>query len=64
MERLFLNMNGSEYAIVEGGEGKRTLLVNMHSNQCVVCAVLEKNSWWQGSYFEDFEEAYNYFKNF
>lgn len=23
-----------------------------------ICAILEENSWWQGNYYESFEEAY------
>ena len=62
MERLFVNSNGRSYAIVKGGKGKRSLLINIYSNECVVCAILEDDSWWQGNYFEDFDEAYKFFK--
>ena len=62
MEKLFLNMNGNSYAIVQGGKGKKSLLMNLNYEQYVVCAILEENSWWQGDYFDNFEEAYEYYK--
>lgn len=63
MEKLFSNMNGNSYAIIQGGKGKKSLLMNLYSEQYVVCAKLEENSWWQGNYFDNFEEAYEYYKN-
>ena len=62
MEKLFLNMNGNSYAIVQGGKGKKSLLMNLNYEQYVVCAMLEENSWWQGTYFDNFDEAYEYYK--
>ncbi len=62
MEKLFLNMNGNSYAIVQGGKGKKSLLMNLNYEQYVVCAMLEENSWWQGNYFDNFDEAYEYYK--
>ena len=62
MEKLFLNMNGNSYAIVQGGKGKKSLLMNLNYEQYVVCAILEENSWWQGNYFDNFDEAYEYYK--
>lgn len=62
MEKLFLNINGNSYAIIQGGKGKKSLLMNLYREQYVVCAILEENSWWQGDYFDNFEEAYEYYK--
>lgn len=62
MEKLFLNMNGNSYAIVQGGKGKKSLLMNLNYEQYVVCAMLEENSWWQGNYFDNFDEAYRYYQ--
>lgn len=62
MEKLFLNMNGNSYAIVQGGKGKKSLLMNLNHEQYVVCAMLEENSWWQGNYFDNFDEAYRYYQ--
>ena len=62
MEKLFSNINGNSYAIIQGGKGKKSLLMNLYHEQYVVCAILEENSWWQGDYFDNFEEAYEYFK--
>lgn len=62
MEKLFSNINGNSYAIIQGGKGKKSLLMNLYREQYVVCAILEENSWWQGNYFDNFEEAYEYYK--
>ncbi len=62
MEKLFLNINGNSYAIIQGGKGKKSLLMNLYREQYVVCAILEENSWWQGNYFDNFDEAYEYYK--
>lgn len=62
MEKLFLNMNGNSYAIIQGGKGKKSLLMNLNYEQYVVCAMLEENSWWQGNYFDNFDEAYRYYQ--
>lgn len=59
---MFLNMNGNSYAIVQGGKGKKSLLMNLNYEQYVVCAMLEENSWWQGNYFDNFDEAYRYYQ--
>ncbi len=62
MGKLFSNINGNSYAIIQGGKGKKSLLMNLYREQYVVCAILEENSWWQGDYFDNFEEAYEYYK--
>ncbi len=65
MDKIFNNENGNSYYILFGGKGTRTFLCNLNENysaQYVICAILEENSWWQGSYFEDFDEAYKYWK--
>lgn len=65
MKKIFHNINGNSYYILFGTKGKRAFLCNLEKNnsaQYVICAILEENSWWQGSYFEDFEDAYNYWK--
>ena len=62
MKKLFSNSNGRNYCVVKGGFGKRSLLVNMDIDEYVVCAILEENSWWQGHYFSDFDEAYKYYE--
>lgn len=61
MDRIFYNMNGNSYYILFGGKGKRSFLCKINDNGCaqyVICAILEENSWWQGNYYESFEEAY------
>ena len=62
MEKLFSNINGNSYAIIQGGKGKKSLLMNLYREQYVVCAILGENSWWQGNYFDNFDEAYEYYK--
>ncbi len=62
MEKIFHNINGNSYYVLFGSKGKRAFLCNLNSEQYVICAMLEENSWWQGNYFQDFEEAYNYWK--
>ena len=66
MEKIFRNMNGQIYYILFGEIGKRSFLCNLFDNEnakYVICAILEENSWWQGSYFNDFEEAYKYWED-
>ena len=61
MGRIFYNMNGNSYYILFGGKGKRSFLCKITDNECaqyVICAILEENSWWQGTYYESFEKAY------
>lgn len=61
MDKIFHNSNGNSYYILFGGKGKRTFLCNLNSNgsaSFVICAILEESSWWQGNYYESFEEAY------
>ena len=65
MDRIFYNMNGNSYYILFGGKGKRSFLCKINDNGCaqyVICAILEENSWWQGNYFDNFDEAYEYYK--
>lgn len=63
-KKLFFNNNGSTYYILFGGKGKKSFLCNIERQQFVICAILEENSWWQGSYFENFEEAYKKWQEF
>lgn len=61
MDKIFHNSNGNSYYILFGGKGKRSFLCNLNNNSSanyVICAILEENSWWQGSYYESFKEAY------
>lgn len=58
MDKLFYNLNGNAYYVLFGGKGKKSFLCNVSSEQYVICAMLEENSWWQGQYFNKFEEAY------
>ena len=58
MDKLFYNLNGNTYYILFGKQGERAFLCNVSADQYVICATLEKNSWWQGQYFNNFEEAY------
>ncbi len=58
MEKIFYNTNGNTYYILFGGKGERAFLCNICIEQYVICAILEENSWWQGQYFDNFEEAY------
>lgn len=62
MNKLFYNMNGNTYYILFGGKGKKAFLCNVEYEQYVICQMLEEYSWWQGSYFEEFEEAYQAWK--
>lgn len=65
MDKIFYNSNGNVYYILFGGKGKKSFLCKINDNDCtqyVICAILEEHSWWQGSYFEDFEEAYKSWK--
>lgn len=65
MEKVFYNTNGNSYYILFGGKGKKSFLCNLNDNysaKYVICAILEENSWWQGNYFNDFEEAYAHWK--
>lgn len=61
-KKLFYNNNGNTYYILFGGKGKKSFLCNIERQQYVICAVLEEDSWWQGNYFENFEEAYRSWK--
>lgn len=61
-KKLFYNNNGNTYYILFGGKGKKSFLCNIERQQFVICAILEEHSWWQGSYFEDFEQAYKGWK--
>lgn len=61
-KKLFYNNNGNTYYILFGGKGKKFFLCNIERQQFVICAILEEHSWWQGSYFEDFEQAYKSWK--
>ncbi len=65
MGKIFNNTNGNSYYILFGGIGKRSFLCKITNNECVqyvICAILEDNSWWQGNYYESFEEAYEYWR--
>lgn len=62
MNKLFYNMNGNTYYILFGEIGEKAFLCNVESEQYVICQILEPYSWWQGSYFSEFEEAYNVWK--
>ena len=65
MNEIFTNTNGNNYYILFGTKESRAFLCNLDKNNSVpfvICAILEENSWWQGSYFEDFDEAYKYWK--
>lgn len=65
-EKIFINENGSMYYILFGGRGKKSLLCKINNNnepqEYVICEMLEIRTWWQGTYFEKFEEAYNSWK--
>ena len=63
MDKLFCNENGNTYYILFGGKGRKSLLCNVNREQYVICAILEEKSWWQGSYFDNFEAAYKEWKN-
>lgn len=61
MDKIFHNFNGNSYYILFGEKGKKSFLCNLNDNnnaKYVICAILEENSWWQGNYYESFEEAY------
>lgn len=61
-KKLFYNENGNTYYILFGEKGQKSFLCNIERQQFVICAILEEHSWWQGSYFENFEEAYKNWK--
>lgn len=59
MNKIFCNENGNSYFILFGGNGKTSFLCNLNEEEYVICALLQKTNWWQGDYFNNFEEAYN-----
>lgn len=61
-KKFFYNENGNTYYILFGEKGQKSFLCNIERQQFVICAILEEHSWWQGSYFENFEEAYKSWK--
>lgn len=65
MNKIFNNENGNSYYILFGKKGERAFLCNLNDNysaKYVICAILEENSWWQGQYFDTFDEAYEVWK--
>lgn len=62
MKKLFYNINGNTYYILFGEIGKKAFLCNVEYEQYVICQILEKHSWWQGSYFNEFDKAYQAWK--
>lgn len=60
--KLFYNENGEAYYILFGKQGERALLLNINKEQYVICRILEKISWWNGSYYIDFDSAYQDWK--
>lgn len=62
MEKIFYNVNGKVYYILFGKFGQKAFLCNLKENQFVICQLLEKNSWWHGEYFIDFDKAYTKWK--
>lgn len=65
LEKIFYNSNGNVYYILFGEKGRKSFLCNLLNNSSaryVICAILEENSWWQGNYFENFEDAYSFWK--
>lgn len=62
MNKIFYNINGQIYYVLFGGKGEKSLLCNVNEEQYVICQLLEENSWWQGSYFNKFEEAFKTWK--
>lgn len=63
MSKLSYNDNGHTYYVLFGQKGETAFLCNVDIEQYVICAILEEHSWWQGQYFNNFEEAYEYWKN-
>ena len=58
--KLFYNENGNVYYVLYGGKGYRSLLCDINKDQFVICAMLEEQSWWAGTYFDSFEKAYKH----
>lgn len=58
MDKLFYNANGNTYYVLFGSKREKAFLCNISHEQYVICQMLEDNSWWQGEYFNNFEEAY------
>ena len=63
MKKIFYNINGNTYYILFGTKGEWAFLCNVNLEQYVICAILEEDSWWQGQYFDNFEEAYKEWKH-
>ena len=57
--KLFYNNNGEIYYILFGKKGEKAFLCNTESEQYVICQLLEEHSWWHGSYYSNFKEAYS-----
>lgn len=62
MNNIFYNENGKQYYLLFGKKGKNALLLDLNEKLYIVCAILEEKSWWQGSYYNDFEEALKDYK--
>lgn len=60
--KLFYNANENMYFVLFGKEGEKAFLCNVNYEQYVICQLLEKNSWWHGNYYFNFEEAYETWK--
>lgn len=62
MNKIFYNLNGEAYYVLFGKKKEKSLLCNLKTEQYVICEILEENTWWQGSYFYTFDEAYKNWK--
>lgn len=61
---LLRNENEKDYCIILGEYHKPALLcrLNNEPRPYIVCQMLSASSWYNGSYFEDFYEAYKAYK--
>lgn len=64
----FNNQNGNSYVILALNSNRTALLCKIAGFEAaasfVVCKELnfESHDWYHGAYFDDFEEAYNYYR--
>lgn len=64
MQQVFKNENGNSYLILVKDEDTRTmLLAQLDTRKFVVAMGVMRNSWGNGGYFDDFQDAYDFYKD-